>query len=224
MATRPTVTKALGMFVLAGLGGDVSAERITVYTAALDDVTDEQLVAATARLLKSHQGGFIPTPAVIRSVALPPVTLDVPRLLQEIADLAGYCPNGNHGPRVETVRRAKGDGVADAYAAVGGGTRIYADDATTRDIARREFGKEMEEIRGARGADALLPPAPVAPPRLTSGEATAATEAPVAVPFDWRAAPRPDAPKPDTTKLEEAAAAGDELAAKYLARKRRVAA
>lgn len=223
MASRSTVAKALVTFSLAGLGGDVSAERIAVYVTALDGVTDAQLLAATDALLKSHKGEFIPTAAALRAAALPPTRIDVVTVRRQIVEAVGYNPHGFQPPRVECVRARFGDAIADAYATVG--VRFF-DGGTTGQIAERDFAKELEAIVAERGAGALLPPAPTAPPRLTSGEESTAIEAPAVEPFEWRAALKGafTFPAPDLTRIEEAAEAGDPLAAKYLARKRKAVA
>jgi hypothetical protein len=49
-----------------------------------------------------------------------------------------------------------GDAVADAYGAVAGGSRLLdATDALTREIAARDFAKELEAVRDERGTDCL---------------------------------------------------------------------
>jgi len=222
MATRRAVLASLTLFALT-FAGDVSPARIDLYVAALDDVTDEQLGAATVRLVKTHRGEWIPVPAVIREAAganaLP--AIDAGRLLREIDRLGEHNPaTGWQSPSVEVVRQIKGDAVADAYAAAGGPERLFEGGATTREIAAREFAQEMAAQVKTRGAAALLPPAAPAVPQLAAGPAAAEIEAPAAEPFDWRAALATSAPVQDFANLELLAAAGDALAAKYLARKR----
>jgi hypothetical protein len=172
VASREVITKALGTFVLAGMGGDVSGERVSVYALALDDVTDAQVMEATVRLLKSHEGGFIPTPALIREAAganTPPV-IDAERLLRGIDRLGSYNPNtGWTSPRVEVVREVMGDSVADAYAIAGGPSRLFADNQTTRDISAREFAQEMAAQVREHGPSAL--PAAMRGPKLIRGAA-----------------------------------------------------
>ena len=222
MATRRAVLASLTLFALT-FAGDVSPARIDLYVAALDDVTDEQLGAATVRLVKTHGREWIPVPAVIREAAganaLP--AIDAGRLLREIDRLGEHNPaTGWQSPSVEVVRQIKGDAVADAYAAAGGPERLFEGGATTREIAAREFAQEMAAQVKTRGAAALLPPAAPAVPQLAAGPAAAEIEAPAAEPFDWRAALATSAPVQDFANLELLAAAGDALAAKYLARKR----
>jgi bifunctional DNA-binding transcriptional regulator/antitoxin component of YhaV-PrlF toxin-antitoxin module len=171
MATRRAVLASLTLFALT-FAGDVSPARIDLYVAALDDVTDEQLGAATVRLVKTHRGEWIPVPAVIREAAGTNAKprIDVEDIRRQIIDIAGYNPHGFVAPRVESVRRVLGDAVADAYGAIGGGSRLFADDVTGA-IALRDFAKELEAIERERGALAL--PAPMRGPKLLTGEAVA---------------------------------------------------
>ena len=220
MATRRAVMTALKMFALT-FAGDVSDERIDLYFAALDDVSDDALAAATLQLVRTHRGEWIPTPATIRDAAgantLP--VIDAGRLLREIDRLGEYSPGtGWESPSVDVVREKRGDLIADAYAAAGGPERLFEGGATTREIAAREFAQEMAAQVKAHGAAALLPPAAPAVPRLAAGAPVPEIEAPAAEPFDWRAALAASAPVQDFANLDMLAAAGDALAAKYLDR------
>ena len=160
MASRRAVLAALTMFSRA-FAGDVGPERVDLYAVALDDVSDEALAAAVVRLVREHEGEFIPTPAAIRRAAganVAPV-VDVEAVVRKIDGLGSYNPNtGWCSPRVEVVRRAMGDAVADAYGAVGGPSRLYGGDETGRSIALRDFGRELVGQVEARGPAALEPP------------------------------------------------------------------
>lgn len=159
MASRLAVTAALKMFSLT-FAGDVTAERITLYVAALDDVTDHQLERATVELVKCHRGEWIPTPATIRAAALPPrwePAIDTEELLRHIDRLGTYLPAaGWQSPRVERVRAVMGDVIASAYADAGGPSRCFADDETTRRIALRDFQLALRQARKELGTGALV--------------------------------------------------------------------
>lgn len=160
MATRRAVTASLKMFTLT-FAGDVSVERIDLYTRALEDVDDTALAAATVRLVKTHRGEWIPVPAVIREAAganaVP--ALDTDELLRAIDRAGTYNPAaGWQSPCVETVRCLFNEHVARAYAEAGGPSRCFADNETTRAIAARDFDRELKATvrRLGPGAVALL--------------------------------------------------------------------
>lgn len=164
MASKQAVATALKMFALT-FAGDVSDERVDLYQAALADVDDAALKAATTRLVATHKGEWIPVPALIREAAGANVRprVDAEAVRHAIYEIAGYNPNGFSPPRVEAVRQRLGDAVADAYGAVGGG-RLFAD-GTTGEIALRDFAKELEACQRERGILAL-PAGPLGPKRL----------------------------------------------------------
>jgi len=137
--------------------GVVDAARADLYTAALDDVSDEQLEAATVRLVRTHSGEFIPNPATIRNAcgANHVPAQDVDAVLKGIERLGSYNPNtGWNAPRVSLVREEMGDAVAEAYGAAGG-SRVFADNETTREIAARDFGKALVLAESEVGRTAL---------------------------------------------------------------------
>jgi len=134
--------------------GTVDDARVSVYAAALEDLTDDQLAVATARVVKTHTGEFIPPPAVIRRAvgANQPTVVDVDSVVRAIGQLAKYNPaSGMIYPSVAVVREALGEAVAYAYAAAGG-TRMFVEDAIGEAIARREFQKALEQAATAPGA------------------------------------------------------------------------
>jgi hypothetical protein len=170
MASRRAVVAALKMFSLT-FAGDVSDERIDLYAAALEDVTDNALKAATTQLVKTHRGEWIPVPAVIREAAGANAKprVDVAGILKQLHALVDYNPvSGHSAPRVETVRRRISDGVADAYGAIGGGDRLLMSDGTTRAIAERDFAKELVSIVAERGPACLALPAAAPLKQLTA--------------------------------------------------------
>ena len=161
MATKRAVGTALTVLARA-FAGPVTPEKIDLYAAALEDVTDAALEAATVRLVREYDGEFIPNPATIRRAAganVVPV-VDVEGIIERIDRLGSYNPvTGYNAPRVETVRRALGDAIAAAYGAAGG-SRLVADNGTTRDIAGRDFARELAAQVQQRGPDCFALPAP----------------------------------------------------------------
>jgi hypothetical protein len=168
MASSDAVMATL-MMLAREYAGTVTQEKADIWLAALEDVPDAALPAAVAKVIKTHTGGFIPSVALVREAAgangRP--RIDVEDLRHRIYLIAGYNPHGFVPPRVEDVRRRLGDGVADAYGAVGGG-RLFADE-TTGDIAMRDFAKECASIQSERGPGAFLPPAALEPKKLAGG-------------------------------------------------------
>ena len=160
MASTKAVEQALSLLAL-NFAGEVSAEKLKVWHAALADVSDEQLGIAVPRLIREYTGDFIPPVARLRDAAganVAPV-VDVDALVHKIDQLGSYNPNtGWCSPRVEVVRRVMGDAVADAYGAVGGPSRLYGGDETGRSIALRDFGRELVGQVEARGPATLEPP------------------------------------------------------------------
>jgi hypothetical protein len=169
MASERATTAALTLLSRA-FAGEVDAERIAVYVAALEDLTDAEVAAAAALLVKTHVGEFIPPPAVIRRAVLGDETprLDIDRIIREIGQMGSYGPNGWCDASVETVRRQAGSPIAGAYADVGG-SRLFSNDPRTRDIAAQEFRRVLGSETAA-GYTAFPPWAIANPPRLAAGE------------------------------------------------------
>lgn len=173
MASPRAVATSLKMFSRA-FAGTIDKARAEVYFAALDDVSDEQLGAATVRLIKTHKSEFIPTPAAIRRAAGivdQAAVVDVDSVVRQIEKLAIYSPNvGMIYPPVPAVRAALGETVAYAYAAAGGPRMFRDGDDVGENIARREFQKVLEEATRAPGAKLTVLGGPTPVPRLTSGD------------------------------------------------------
>lgn len=174
MASNRAVATALKILGRA-FAGIVDEHRIEVYAAALEDLSDGELATATAIVVKTHLGEFIPPPAVIRKAVAPAVaTVDGEGVLRQVAKLATYTPTqGMIYPRVDLVRERLGDVIAYAYAAAGG-TRVFSDNDTTRDIATREFVKAMTDAVNRPGADLPIIGAPG--PRIALPSARRALE------------------------------------------------
>lgn len=145
MASRQAVSTALKLLSRA-FAGVVDATRVEVYGAALEDLTDEQIATATALVIRTHTGEFIPPPAVLRK-AIAPATpaVDASAILRQIEKLAIY--NANSGmiyPPVVVVRQELGEAIGYAYAAAGG-PLLFAEDETGRSIAQRDFQRALRE-------------------------------------------------------------------------------
>jgi len=137
MASERAIAAALKMLGRA-FAGVVDAERVELYRAALDDLTDEQMGAATVLVIRTHTGEFIPPPAVLRKAVAPaPIAVDSAAIIRRIEKLATYNPNaGMIYPPTDVVREQLGDATAYAYAAAGG-PRLFSENETGRDIATR---------------------------------------------------------------------------------------
>ena len=158
MASKRYVAACL-TYLSRTFAGKVDPEKAQAYSLALEDVTDAEIEDATKRLLSTHTGEFVPTPAVIRAAVprLRAPSLNVARIERAIGSLGSHNPySGWADPSVEVVRERLGDAIASAYATVGAGC-LFADDAKTRDIARRDFVKAMEETVKAPGGRESLP-------------------------------------------------------------------
>lgn len=146
MASKKAILTA--MAALASVfAGDVTNEKVAMYTAALQDLSDEQVAASVAMLVKTHTGQFIPVPAQIREAcgANAKPSVDTAKLLRDIDKAGSYNANvGWSRPRVEKIRELFGPQVAYAVAEVGI-SRLFADNDTTRDIALRDFQRVLAE-------------------------------------------------------------------------------
>lgn len=141
MANTKAVTTALRMLGRV-FAGDITTEKTEMYVAALEDLSDEQIAASVAILVRTHEGQFLPVPAQIRAAvnADAKPAINVERLIRQIDKTGSYNPNSGWCPaRVEIVRERFGDAVADAYGQVGGGARLFSSDETGRIIAARDF-------------------------------------------------------------------------------------
>jgi hypothetical protein len=155
MASERAIGAALKLLGRA-FAGVVDEARIEVYTAALEDLSDEELRTATTLVIRQHTREFIPPPAVLRKAIAPaPVAIDGAGIIRRIEKLATYNPNvGMIYPPTDTVREQLGDAAAYAYAAAGG-PRLFSENETGRDIAVREFQRVM--VEAASRPQALLP-------------------------------------------------------------------
>lgn len=155
MASKRAIGTALKMLGRA-FAGVVDAARVDVYSAALDDLTDEQVALATTRVIRTHTGEFIPPPAILRKAVAPaPVAVDSMSIVRQIEKLAAYAPGGGMiAPPTSVVAQQLGPVVAYAYARAGG-PRLFSENETGRDIALRDFERAIHDA--ANRPEAELP-------------------------------------------------------------------
>lgn len=127
----------------------VTPATLDAFSLIFADWPDAELNRCAVEAARESGRTFFPTPgeiAAYRAHYLPPV-MDHEFVLRQIEKLSVYNPHrGMVPPRIDEVREKLGAHVAAAYA-LGGGCRIFADGETTRDIARREFEKALQDIR-----------------------------------------------------------------------------
>jgi hypothetical protein len=124
---------------------EISAATLDAWALVFEDWTGEELLTCAKLAAKSTGRTFFPTPGEIAAYRVAQPVVDSAVMLRKIERLSVYHPaSGMIAPRVESVRAAFGDDVADAYATAGG-ARCFADNETTRDIACREFQKALTE-------------------------------------------------------------------------------
>jgi hypothetical protein len=146
MATERGVATMLKILGRA-FAGTVDSAKVETYHAALEDLSDEQLATAAAKVIKTHTGEFIPPPAVIRAAVSADSVLpsDADAVLSKIKALSHY--NSNRGmirPPVAVVARTLGQAVAEAYAEAGA-EALFSDNETTASIARQKFAPALTQ-------------------------------------------------------------------------------
>jgi hypothetical protein len=153
MASREAVAN-----ILAGLG-EMYRRRVTqlmaqLYHGALADLEDETLVHAASVCARTCK--FFPTVAELRDAvgANEHGRVDAEPIIAAIRSLGEYSPTGMRWPPVVTVRRQLGEVVAEVYGR-SGASQLFADNETTREIARREFRTTLEKVARERGTPAL---------------------------------------------------------------------
>jgi hypothetical protein len=148
------------------------ATHALYYLTLSNAMTTEQFEQAARQVFLDYSGFSFPAPQVFLDM-LPRPPVDAELILRRIHDLGEYSPNGWRYPSVALVRERLGVRVGDAYGAAGASSRLFADGdahglSTTRDIARRDFGKELEAAQRSDPNVPLLPNETSA--RLTAGE------------------------------------------------------
>lgn len=159
MATRTAVTTALRLLARIFVA-DITPERVQIYEAALEDVSDEALERATVRLIRTRTGQFFPVPADIRQAAGANGggLVDGTAALHRIAALSVYNPRGYRHPAPRTVAERIGQAEARAYGAIGP-ERLFSEHEVTRDIALRDFQLALERaVADGAPLGGLLPP------------------------------------------------------------------
>lgn len=144
MATKKAIAASLAALSRA-FAGEVGPQKLVVFYDALADVTDSELSAATAIVIRTYRGEFIPPPAILRDAvgANEVPAIDVERVVTEIERLGSYNPHsGWNLPTVRRVRAELGEAVANACADIGL-HRVCADEERTRAIALQEFRKVL---------------------------------------------------------------------------------
>jgi hypothetical protein len=180
VASERAVARMMRIFS-RNFAGEVTADRCKLYHAALQDVSDEQLDAATARIVKEHESEFIPPVAIIRKFAAANArpSIDVESTIVAIGRYGEMGHTRWYPPRPETIAKHFPPAVVRAYAEVGG-TVLFSDNATTREIAFRDFGRAYKEtVREdpRLGVSPALPAAAPAPKLLAPGELEIVDEA-----------------------------------------------
>lgn len=148
----------------------IAPATIALYYVTLSDaMSTEQFEMAARRVFSEYDDFGFPPPAVfLTALAATAPPIDGDAILRRISALGSHHPNrGWIYPRLDVIRDALGDGIAQAYAAAGA-DRCFADDGSvTQDIARRTFATELTATQ-RRAPGLPLLPAPIAPRRLAS--------------------------------------------------------
>lgn len=169
MASKQAVANAM-VGLAANYNRDLAPELVGIWLKALADVTDESLDRAVQRIVA--QSRFFPSVAEVREKAganFKPKP-DTEGIVAAIWSLASYHPQyGTTPPSVGLVREKLGETIAQAYGLVGA-NRMFGGNETGRDIARREFARDLE-VASEQGYDVALPSVPVTK-RLASGSVT----------------------------------------------------
>ena len=157
MASDVVVGWALSVLKHLPSKNPVTAETVAFYALGLEELTDDQVKVATR--LAARDCTFLPSPAELaKLVGAHRVVFDVEPILDAIRALGSYLPtSGTTHARVERVREALGDGIAEAYSCAGG-ARMFSGNETTRDIAQREFAEALRDVVRLRGRETVLAP------------------------------------------------------------------
>ena len=162
MANFETIARGLSLLHESYPTRPITAETGPAWELMFSGTADEDFLRACRVLAVERGRTFFPTAGEVMDVANPVRPIDTEALLKRISSLGAWNPNmGWLYPRVDDVRKAMGDGIADAYAAAGA-SRCFADSANdgssiTRDIACRTFATELAIIQRT-DPRALAPP------------------------------------------------------------------
>ena len=145
MASPAAIATALATFGEAYPAKAITEQTAQVWALAFEDVPDPDFSRAVMLTLREDRTFFPSVGEVRRNVvkAPAPPPPDSDAILRQIDGMGSYNPHaGWVRPSVERIRDRFGDDLADAYAAEGP-HRLYADNDTTRDIARAAFSKAI---------------------------------------------------------------------------------
>lgn len=142
MASLEAVTTGLSLLQESFPTREITGKTGEVWKLLFADVDDAAFLSACTALAVEHGRTFFPTPGEIMALACPAPVIDSADILTQIHDLGEYGPTGWRYPSIAAIRAALGDQVGTAYIDAGG-ARVFADNETTRDIARREFEKAL---------------------------------------------------------------------------------
>lgn len=142
-----------------------------VFYGLFRETDDDAFLSACRTLARQRGRVFFPTPGEITALLAPRVAIDMDRLLEAIANQGQHTPTGFLFPRIERVRLVFGDEIGSAYA-FAGAAKLYSENETSRDIARREFREYLDTASGpditpwlvGNKLERLLPP-PDRPPQ-----------------------------------------------------------
>lgn len=163
MASNRAVALALATLHEAYPTRAVTAQTAEVWMTLFAAVADDQLLAGCRRLAVEDGRQFFPSPGEIMAIVAPAPVVNSDDLLARIARLGSYNPHsGWIYPRIEVVRSALGDAVADAYVEAGA-SRCFADNdrdggSISRDIARRQFATHITRTAKTYPDGILLAP------------------------------------------------------------------
>lgn len=129
---------------------DIGPATLDAWALVFEEWPDDLLQECAVKAAKEPGRTFFPAPGEVAGYRpVPPV--DATAILYRIEQLGHYEPaQGWVLPTFEQIRQALGDEIARAYTTAGS-AQLFADDAkdgthVTRDIARRTFAVELEQV------------------------------------------------------------------------------
>lgn len=169
MASERAVAAMMRMFS-RNFAGEVTKERCILYHAALQDVGDEELEAATKKIIQEHRGEFIPPVAVIRDsigANARGSSIDATATMSAISGLGEYHVESGRWryPSTRRVAEKLGDAIAEAYGEAGG-PLLFATSEVTREIAQRDFVRALSRASQRVGPGAIALPGSRPPLKL----------------------------------------------------------
>ncbi len=167
MASREAIARGIALLHECFPSRPITDETGNAFALVFADTSDREFLTACANLAKQPGRVFFPTTGELQAALKPRAPIDLDRLCDAISSLGEYNPNvGWIYPRTQTVIDRFGAAIGAAYAHAGC-ARIFSDNETSRDIARREFAGALDTAPIAQieswfvGAKRLQPPAPL---------------------------------------------------------------